>query len=87
MLGLWLGLQVIGLASSLHTWLHPDQASPGHHCVVTLVSHGQVHQGTAEVPIAMPEPAVFGPPAGPIVVLLEEDHWLWPERGPPVFVS
>lgn len=41
-LGLFLLVQVFAASNALHNSLHADAASPGHHCVITLVSQGQL---------------------------------------------
>jgi hypothetical protein len=86
MMALWLAVYFLGASSALHSWFHSDQASPGHHCVLTVVSHGQVHVTSAELTVRPPEYVEFLPPVAPIRILLESDHWLCPERGPPSFL-
>ena len=82
-----LSLQLLGAASALHHRLHPNSASPDHQCVVTLVSHGQIHHATAEValPPAHSVPAALG--VRQFYVFLVVDYRLLPGRAPPVVFS
>ena len=57
MLGLF--LSVLGLASSttLHGTFHPNASDPDHHCVVTLLTSGQVEVSAGMAAVIVP--AVF----------------------------
>jgi hypothetical protein len=41
-LGLFIALQLVAASGPLHQSFHADSSAPDHHCVVTLLSHGQV---------------------------------------------
>jgi hypothetical protein len=87
LLGLF--LSVIGLASSvgLHKAFHPDASNPDHHCVVTLLSSGQV-----EITIGMA--VVVSPAVAPITSVFLDPSFqaevsfnLPLSRGPPALLS
>jgi hypothetical protein len=39
---LFLALQALAVSTPLHLAIHPDAGNPGHHCAITLVTHGQL---------------------------------------------
>jgi hypothetical protein len=79
-------LFVLGWASaspSLHHWFHCDSQSPTHHCVITVLEHGQSDVVTVApaVPVPQMEPVAAAPLAEPFFA--SQDPTLYPERGPP----
>src|ERR1017187_1431216 len=40
---LFVALQLFANSGALHKAIHTDADSPGHHCVITLLTHGQVN--------------------------------------------
>ena len=48
-LGLFLLVEVFAASGSLHEKLHTDSSAPGHHCVVTLLSQGQLDVSSAAI--------------------------------------
>ena len=87
LLGLF--LSVVGLASSsgLHKTFHPNASNPDHHCVVTLLSSGQVElsAGMAAVvaPVVFQISSVFLDPSYETEVSFN----LPLSRGPPALLS
>jgi hypothetical protein len=57
LLGLFVSILVLSDSVGLHTALHANAASPGHHCAVTLLSSGQVEAASVTT-IAPPAPVI-----------------------------
>jgi len=83
MLGLLVTLQAAAASSELHHWLHPESTSPDHQCVITLVSHGQLHQSLTETGLIMPTASLVTPPCWPDPIFIAVDYRLLPGRAPP----
>ena len=85
-LGLWITLQAFGASARLHSWLHADAASPGHQCAITIISHGQIDSAPSQALVTRPELSQLVAPVIVTLILVESDHRLQPERGPPSFL-
>ena len=83
-LGLFLTLQLFASSALLHKAVHADADSAGHHCVITLLSHGQVNAADV-APIVATFVAVtfFLLPLISSAVLSSFDYRFAPSRGPP----
>jgi hypothetical protein len=83
---LFVTLQVFAASGPLHKAIHADATAPNHHCVITLLTHGQVN-----APAALPGLVAFAaalifclPPFNP-AVFSSFDYRLSPSRAPPRF--
>jgi hypothetical protein len=83
-LALFLALQLFASSGTLHRYIHGDADSPGHHCAITMLSHGQV-----DAPVV---PAIFLAFSASLIFLLplfesaafsSSDFRLSPSRAPP----
>lgn len=81
-----LGLSVLMASSqSLHELFHKDAASPGHHCVATLLSRQQVlHMESAPLVFKAVLGSYIGPAREVTVSLSSVKYLLFPSRAPPV---
>jgi hypothetical protein len=87
LLGLFVSVMGMATSSELHQALHPNASNPNHHCVVTLLTSGQVEAsaGTA-APIALDSflvSSVFYSPS--FQADFSFNHSL--SRGPPALLS
>jgi hypothetical protein len=84
-LALFLTLQLFAASSSLHQAIHSDAAAPSHHCVITLVSQGQLN--TPEVftgSLLFVAALLFCLPSVHATLSSSIDYRLSPSRAPPV---
>jgi hypothetical protein len=82
-LGVFLLVQTVAMAPSIHAWVHPDACDPGHECAVTLLVNGQVHCPTTIVEAAKVLPVLVSAAPVPCVDFVSADIRLLPSRGPP----
>lgn len=83
---LFVVLQVFAASGDLHRAIHPDANSPGHHCVITLLSHGQVHAPVVSgIWVAFVAALIFFLPLIQSAMFPSFDHRLSPSRAPPRF--
>jgi hypothetical protein len=87
MLATWLALDVVGASPALHAWLHSDSASPDHHCVISLLAHGKVHQAPADSPVPPPPHVTLVAATERTGVVVDPDYRLLPSRAPPLALS
>jgi hypothetical protein len=80
---LFVTLQVAAVSSAVHHWLHPESATPDHQCVITLVSHGQLHQSLTETGLIAPVASLVMPVCWPYPIFIAVDYRLLPGRAPP----
>jgi len=85
-LALFFALELFAASADLHQSIHPDAHHSGHHCPVTLLTHGQLHSPSLLALVAgfipalsMVMPRIF------YVVLSFSDLRLDPGRAPPCF--
>ena len=83
LLAQFLLLLVLTQSESLHRALHPDAATPNHHCALTLLQSGQLDAPGGDT-------VVLRPPATPVaravialLPVLSVDRFLPPSCGPP----
>jgi hypothetical protein len=84
-LALFLTLQLFAASSSLHQAIHSDASAPSHHCVITLLSQGQLI--TPEVftgGLVFVAALLFILPSLHATLSSSFDYRLSPSRGPPV---
>jgi hypothetical protein len=84
-LALFLALQLFAASSSLHQAIHSDAGTPSHHCVITLLSQGQLN--TPEVfagSLLFVAALLFCLPSLHATLSSSFDYRLSPSRGPPV---
>ncbi len=87
MVALFLLLVTLASSPALHHAIHSDANSPGHHCVITALSHGQIDTPICATPLS---PVSFHwDYAVPFLVSLPGTavELLPPGRGPPSFFS
>ena len=88
LLGIFLFILAVANCEPLHHWFHPDEASPSHHCVVTLQARGQIDVAPAIVQV---QPAfvvvVTLAPWSAAPLLQSPAYSLLPGRGPPASFS
>jgi hypothetical protein len=81
---LFVGLQIFAASATLHRAIHSDAGTPGHHCVITLLTQGQVSPMAAALELATVVAAVLlclpAPPAPAPAFFL---YRLSPSRAPP----
>ena len=82
-------LVLMGLAASpeLHHALHADAHTPGHHCAISALLHGQIEPPVCQPPLC---PASVGrgyPQRLPPSVVEGTEELLPPGRGPPKVFS
>ena len=83
-LALFITLQLFASSGPLHKAIHADADTPGHHCVVTLLTHGQVNAPVlAGIWLAFAAAVVFLLPLIRSAVLPSSDLRLAPGRAPP----
>jgi hypothetical protein len=83
---LFVALQVFAGSSTLHKAIHSDANAPGHHCVITLLTHGQVNAPVVSgVWAAFAAALIFFLPLIQSAVLSSFDLRLSPSRAPPRF--
>jgi hypothetical protein len=81
---LFVGLQTFAASASLHRAIHSEAGTPGHHCVITLLTQG--HVSPASVP---PEAAIllaallYCLPPRKTAALFPPLYRLSPSRAPP----
>src|ERR1043165_4047952 len=79
-------LFVSGLAagdSSLHQWLHSDQGSPSHFCLVSMLDHGQTHSAATHVFLVVPSDDRVIERTPCEFTFISVDSPLFSGRGPP----
>ena len=82
---LFVALQVFASSGALHKAFHAEADSPGHHCVVTLLTHGQVN--TPILPslwVTFAAALIFFLPLVQSAALSSSDLRLAPGRAPPL---
>lgn len=85
LVGLVLLLDAMAACPSLHELIHHDADQPGHHCAVTMFSHGKVDSVSVEV-VAPPPTASFEClPLTYNSVFSVSMATLPPGRAPPIF--
>jgi hypothetical protein len=85
MLALYLVSAVLSVSPQLHQLLHSGSDQPGHECLLTSLSKGQLLPAAAgESRPACPEPTFQLPRFAPSVVLPAPVHPLSASRAPPV---
>jgi len=82
-LALFLTLQCFATSGALHRVLHSDSAAPSHHCVITLLSQGQVTADFVPVLILFAGALIFCLPRLHAIPLCASDCRLSPSRAPP----
>lgn len=83
---LFFALQIFAGSESLHRAIHHDADLPSHHCVITLLSHGQVAAPTVPgIFVAFCAALIFLLPLFESAVLSFLDYRLSPSRAPPRF--
>ena len=87
LLVLFLVLVVFALSPELHRAVHADADTPGHHCAVSALLHGQIEPPVGDPPLGLAE--FGGDYATPLVlgVVPETEELLPPGRGPPQVLS
>jgi len=84
LLGLFLLLKAFAVSETLHHSLHSDAATPNHHCVITLLAHGQVAApGLLAVLAVIVAGFVFFLPETKPLQAIRRDFALAPTRGHP----
>jgi hypothetical protein len=84
-LALFLTLQLFAASGSLHRAIHSDASAPSHHCVITLLSQGQLN--TPEVftsGLVFVAALLFFLPPLHATLSSSIDYRLSPSRAPPV---
>ena len=85
-LALFLSLQLFAGSSSLHQAIHSDANSPNHHCVITLLTQGQVNVPVVtNLWLAFATALIFSLPLLQAAVESSLDLRLAPGRAPPRF--
>jgi len=83
---LFVALQVFASFGALHKAIHADADSPTHHCVITLLTHGQMNTPVVlGVSVAFAAALIFFLPPLQSAVLSSFDLRLSPGRAPPCF--
>jgi hypothetical protein len=83
---LFVALQVFAASGNLHKAIHSDATSPGHHCVITLLAHGQVNAPVVPgIWVAFVAALIFFLPLLSSAVISSFDLRLSPGRAPPRF--
>ena len=86
LLALFLSLQLFAGSGSLHRVLHSDAGSPDHHCVITLLTQGQVNVPVVlGIWLAFATALIFSLPLLQATVQSSLDLRLAPGRAPPRF--
>ncbi len=83
-LTLFLALELFASVPGLHKLIHSDADSTGHHCAITLFSHGSV--STAETSVALVifvAALLFSLPVLQSAIFSRFDYRLAPSRAPP----
>jgi hypothetical protein len=81
---LFLLLQVFGASRTLHDSIHPDAASPGHQCAITLLAKGQVSVASGGLTVVLAAVALlFCPLLFDPLFIASFPRRLPPGRGPP----
>jgi hypothetical protein len=70
-------------APCLHEWLHADHQAPAHHCLVTVLEHGQTETACSWMQVLAPTSALACPSLPAESFFISHDLALHPERGPP----
>jgi len=85
-IALFLALQVFASSGALHKSLHAEADAPGHHCVITLLSQGQVSAPVViGIWVAFAFASIFLLPLLQSAVTSSSDLRLAPGRAPPRF--
>jgi hypothetical protein len=83
---LFVALQAFAASGDLHKAIHSDANAPGHHCVITLLTHGQVNAPVVSgIWIAFVAALIFFLPLLQSAVLSSFDLRLSLGRAPPRF--
>ncbi|HXP62149.1 MAG TPA: hypothetical protein VN829_16750 [Dongiaceae bacterium] len=82
-------LVLVGLAASpeLHHALHADANTPGHHCAISALLHGQIEPSVCEAPLCLAAVAWDHPGRLSLSVVEGTEELLPPGRGPPKVFS
>ena len=56
MILLFLSILALAASPALHEWLHADAKHVHHHCVITVLAHGQVDAPACDVSAPIPNP-------------------------------
>jgi hypothetical protein len=81
---LFVCLQVFAASATLHQAIHSEAGTPGHHCVITLLTQGQVSPMTVALELAACVAVVLlclPPPLAPAPAFFL--YRLSPSRAPP----
>jgi hypothetical protein len=81
--GLFILLQAQAASASLHKLFHPAAGSQNHHCVVTLLSDGQVEAHQPDSALAASSVLIVDDASPQILLLIALDYRLLPGRAPP----
>jgi hypothetical protein len=74
---------IASAAPCLHEWLHADHQAPAHHCLVTVLEHGQTETTCSWMQVLAPARAVAYRSLAAESFFISHDLALHPERGPP----
>ena len=81
---LFVGLQIFAASATLHRAIHSEAGTPGHHCVITVLTQGQMSPMTVALALATLVAAVLlclPPPPAPAPAFFL--YRLSPSRAPP----
>src|SRR3954470_337919 len=85
-LALFLSLQIVASSGALHQAVHSDASSPSHHCIITLLTQGQLNEPfVMGVWLAFAATLIFFLPSLQAAVQSSLDLRLAPGRAPPPF--
>ena len=71
------------VAPCLHDWLHADHQAPAHHCLITVLEHGQTETTCSWMQVSAPATAAVYRSVPVESFFISHDLALHPERGPP----
>ena len=83
LVGLLLFSSLASASPCLHHWLHSDNQSPAHYCLVTSLEQGQTEAVPCDILLPLPLVRSEGSSSLPKSLFFSLDPVLHPERGPP----
>ncbi|MDB6035554.1 MAG: hypothetical protein JWM16_5892 [Verrucomicrobiales bacterium] len=87
MLMLYLWLQALAVSSTLHHAVHQDASASNHHCVVTLVSQGQVCHSCPLDSVPLPAVTFLEVSYFELSPVIAVRYILLPGRAPPILLT
>ena len=87
LLGMFLFVLAMAQSWALHHLVHADAGQPGHKCVVTLLTDGQVDAASENLQVTTTLTVAIASVQPEALLLAAVDYSLLPNRGPPALLT